>query len=234
MAKIDKTIKSDGIDKALLQKVVDATNAGQIMFLSAADGLAMAKHVPALIEVNTTMLDPSDGTKAAVRATADAAAYLAAAGVVTHTAPVVAGNYAIITGAVLPEPKKRGNSFGSGAPTKYPFADLPLGGMFFSANTEHAKGDAVKALGSTVSSQNRKYAHPVIENGVEKTKTQKRAKRDDNNKPILDANGKKIVETVTLPVLNYERKFTIRPVVGGKTYGSWVAPADGALIARTV
>jgi hypothetical protein len=224
--------RDTGIDISLLKKVMDATAAGQIVYLSSEQGKAMAVHTPPLIEVNTQMLDPMDDTKAAVRATLAATVYLAETGTVDKMiggTPTAIGNYAIITGAVLPEPKKRGNSFGSGAPTKYPFADLPVGGMFFSANTEHAKGDAVKALGSTVSSQNRKYA---IETG--ETKTQKRAKRDDNNQPILDANGKKIVETVTLPVLKYERKFTIRPVIAGKTYGNWTAPADGALIGRTV
>lgn len=220
-------IENVEIDKSLLEKVVS----GEVKFLSAAQGNAFVLHNPPLIEVNVGMLDPQDNTKAAVRATAAGVEYMKA-NVVAFAQPVtdkVVGNYAIITGAVLPEPKKRGNSFGSGAPTKYPFADMPVGSSFFSANTEHAKGDAVKALGSTVSSQNRKYA---VETG--EFKTQKRAKRDEDNNPILDAAGNKIIEKVTLPVLKYERKFTIRAVEAGKSYGSWVAPADGALIARTI
>lgn len=212
------------IDKALLKKVID----GEVQFLSPAEGNAFVVHQPPLIEVNVSMLDPKDNTKAAVRATPAGHAYLAA-NPVAAAAPAVAGNYALISNAVLPEPKKRGNTFGSGAPTKYPFADMPLGSSFFSANTEHAKGDAVKALGSTVSSQNRKYA---IE--TEQTKTQRRAKRNDDNELILDANGNKIIEVVTLPVLKYERKFTIRAVEAGKTYGGWTAPADGALIGRVI
>ena len=222
MAKSAK-IETLEIDKALLARVAS----GEVKYLSPAQGNAMVQHNPPLIEVNTTMLDPNDNAKAAVRATLAATAYLANG--TAATAPAVVGNYALIQNAVLPEPKKRGNSFGSGAPTKYPFADMPVGSSFFSANSEHAKGDALKALGSTVSSQNRKYA---IETG--ETKTQKRAKRDENNKPILDANGNKIIEVVTLPVLKYERKFTIRAVEAGKTYGGWVAPADGALIGRTI
>jgi hypothetical protein len=212
------------IDKELLAKVAS----GEVKFLSAAQGNAMVMHNPPLIEVNTTMLDPTDNTKAAVRATLAATAYLT-----INTSPVTAvassSNYALISNAVLPAPKKRGNSFGSGAPTKYPFADMTVGSSFFSANSEHAKGDALKALGSTVSSQNRKYATETGE-----TKTQKRAKRDEDNKAILDADGNKIIEIVTLPVLKYERKFTIRAVSAGQTYGGWVAPADGALIGRTV
>lgn len=218
-------VTDDGIDKALLQAVVS----GQVAYLSAAQGNAMVLHNPPLIEVNTAAIDPTDPTKAQVRATLAAAAYLAqVAPTAPAEAPKTVGSYAILTGAVLPEPKKRGNSFGSGAPTKYPFADMPVGGAFFSANSEHAKGDALKALGSTVSSQNRKYA---VETG--ETKTQKRAKRDENNNPIM-VDGKKVIETVTLPVLKYERKFTIRAVTGGQVYGTWTAPADGALIARTI
>lgn len=220
-----KTVETAPIDVDLLKQVV----AGTVTFMSPLQGNAMVLHVPPLIEVNVAMLDPNDNTKAAVRATPAAAAYLAAQGVnAAPAAPVAVGNYAIITGAVLPEPKKRGNSFGSGAPTKYPFATMEAGQSFFSANTEHAKGDAVKALGSTVSSQNRKYA---VETG--QFKTQKRAKRDEDNKPIM-VDGKKVIETVTLPVLKYDRKFTIRAVEAGKSYGNWTAPADGALIARTV
>lgn len=227
MAKAATKIETPAIDTALLAKVAS----GEVKFLSAAQGMAMAQHNPPLIEVNTAMLDPTDNNKAAVRATLAATSYLAAntAAVSQFPTAAVASNYALISNAVLPEPKKRGNSFGSGAPTKYPFADMPVGSSFFSADTEHAKGDAVKALGSTVSSQNRKYA---IETGEHKT--QKRAKRDEDNKPILDANGNKIIEVVTLPVLKYERKFTIRAVVAGQKYGDWVAPANGALIGRTV
>jgi hypothetical protein len=106
---------------------------------------------------------------------------------------------------------------------------MEVGSSFFSADSEHKKGDALKALGSTVSSQNRKYAE---ETGEHKSVT--RAVRDEHNKAKLDANGKKITETVTLPVLKYNRKFTIRAVVGGQKYGDWTAPANGALIARTV
>jgi hypothetical protein len=106
---------------------------------------------------------------------------------------------------------------------------MPVGASFFSADSEHKNGNALKALGSTVSSQNRKYATP----DGDKTKTVKQAKRGEDKKPILDENGKKVIET-DLPVLKYERKFTIRPVVAGQKYGEWTAPANGALIARTL
>lgn len=229
-----KKIASGGIDRDLLTQIATATNTGSFVYTSATAHQPMIAHNPPLVEVNTSMVDAADATKFATRATPAAAQFLAAAPA-TGAAETEAPKYTLITGAVLPEAKKRGNPFGGGAPTKYPFADMAVGAMFFSGNSEHAKGDALKALGSTVSSQNRKNAVPVIENGVEKTKTMKRAKRDETTKKaVLDANGKKIMETVTLPVLNYTKKFTIRPVTGGQKYGEWTAPENGVLIGRTV
>lgn len=232
MAKASKVVASDGIDKELLSKIVTATASGPTGFeyVSQVQGQPMLAHNPPLIMVNTGMVDPNDGTRVAARSTDAATAYLAAsAAPVTEAAPATAHKYEIIIGAVLPPPKKRGNTVGSGAPTKYPFADLPVGGTFFSANSEHAKGDAVKALGSTVSSQNRKYGEP----DGDKTKVLKRAKRGPDKKPIME-NGKKVIEEKTVPVLKYSRKFTIRPVVKGEMYGTWEAPEDGALIGRAV
>ncbi len=217
------TATADGIDKGVLAQIV----AGTVTHVSQAVGLPMVTHAPPLIEVDTAQLDAAGN--ALCRATADAQVYLSN-GAAAPQAQATTSSYAIITGAVLPEPKKRGNAFGAGAPTKYPFADLPIGGMFFSANSEHAKGDAVKALGSTVSSQNNKYSEPT---GEKKSTT--RAVRDPKtHKAVIGADGKKVTETVDLDVKKYNRKFTIRPVEAGKVYGSWTAPADGALIARTV
>ena len=216
-----------GIDIELLKSIVAATKADGFVYVSQTQGQPMLAHNPPLIQVNTSIIDPNDSTKAAARATDAAEAYLS-----THVAPAEASTgepkYAILTGVELPPSKKRGNSSGSGAPTKYPFADMPISGSFFSANSEHKNGDAVKALGSTVSSQNRKYADETSE-----TRTVTRAIRDKKtHKAILNADGSKQTETVNLPVLSYNRKFTIRPVSKGVTYGSWVAPEDGALVAR--
>jgi hypothetical protein len=217
MAKAATTFKVPEVDKGLLAQIVS----GNVKFVSQAQGQPMLSHNPPLIEVNTSMTNPADPSQAACRPTAAAGAYLSNG----HSPSA----YPILSGVVLPDAKKRGNSSGSGAPTKYPFADMDVGAVFFSADSEHKKGDAVKALGSTVSSQNRKYA---VETGESKTVT--RAIRDKKtHKAILNADGTKQTETVTLPVLSYERKFTIRPVVGGQTYGNWTAPANGALVART-
>lgn len=140
------------------------------------------------------------------------------------------GNYQIMSGITLPPAKRRGNTSGSGAPAKYPFAELPVGGVFFSGNSEHKKGDAVKALGSTVSAQNDKYSEPTGE-----MRTITRAVRDKvSKKAVLNADGSKQVETVELPVKKYNRKFTIRPVEAGYQSGGWTAPEAGALISRTV
>jgi len=206
-----------------LKEIVANDAAGVQSYVSASDGKPLLDAK--LIEVNTELTNPNNAAEVACRST-DAGKAKAAA---PDEAPKSAGHYAVITGAVLPPPKKRGNSSGSGAPTKYPFADLPVGGSFFSANTEHAKHDAVKALGSTVSAQNDKYSEPSGE-----MKTVTRAVRDpQTKKALLDEQGKKVMETVQLPVKKYNRKFTIRPVTGGQSYGEWTAPADGALIART-
>ena len=225
-----KVAKSDNVNKTLLAEIV----AGTVTFISQVDGLPMLQHVPPLIEVNPAMADPQDASKAACRATAEAAIYLA-----KHETKAEKlaepSKYVLITGAVLPDAKKRGNQSGSGAPTKYPFEHMEVNQTFFSANSEHTKGDAVKALGSTVSSQNRKYATPIKDAaGVEQTKEVTRAVRDKKtHKALLNADGSKQTETVKLPVLEYSRKFTIRPVEAGKVYGTWTAPEAGALIART-
>lgn len=219
----------DGIDKDFLKKLVDVMGTDTVLYVGQVQGQPMLAHNPPLIEINPAMTDPNDNSKVACRALLAAKDYLSAntgngATVNTQT------NYAIITNAVLPAAKKRGNTAGSGAPTKYPFADLEIGGSFFSANTEHKNGDAVKALGSTVSAQNDKYSEPTGE-----MKTVTRAVRDkQTKKAVLNPDGSKQTETVQLPVKKYNRKFSIRPVIAGQKYGEWVAPADGALIGRTV
>jgi hypothetical protein len=224
MAKATKVL-SDGIDKELLKQIV----AGTVSFVSQVQGQPMLAHVPALIEINPSITDPADGTKVACRATAAATAYLApVAGAEAH-------KYAVLTGVALPEAKRRGNHSGSGAPTKYPFDSMEVGAVFFSGNSEHKKGDAVKALGSTVSAQNNKYSEPVIDptTNQPKTKLVTRAVRDKKtHKAVLNPDGTKQTETVHLPVKNYTRKFTIRPVEAGYKSGDWVAPEAGALIGR--
>jgi hypothetical protein len=132
----------------------------------------------------------------------------------------------VISGAVLPA-SKRGSGLGGGAPVKYPFDKLEVGGSFFVPISEKLP-NPVKTLGSTVSSANMRYAKETGE-----TKEVERAKRGVKNKLVLDANGNKIIEKKIVPVYSFERKFEIRGVEAGKVCGSWTAPATGALIQRT-
>jgi hypothetical protein len=217
------------VDVAKLKAIVEATAAGTAVYVGQVVGQPMLAHNPPLIEINTAVQNPADPTEVICRSTPAAADYLKAAPVASGDKP----KYAIITNAELPAPKRRGNSSGSGAPTKYPFAELEVNASFFSANSEHKNKDAVKALGSTVSAQNDKYSEQVVKDGVPQTKTVTRAVRDKQTKKAkLNPDGSKVTETVELPVKKYNRKFTIRPVEKGKTYGGWTAPENGALIAR--
>jgi hypothetical protein len=110
----------------------------------------------------------------------------------------------------------------------YPFDSLEVGQSFFVPVSEKHP-DPVKTLGSTVSSANMRYAEETGEH-----KTVNRAKRGEDRKALLDASGNKIMEQVSIPVYKHTRKFSIRGVEAGKSYGSWIAPATGALIARVV
>ena len=219
------------VDVVKLKGIIEATKTNTPVYVGQVVGQPMLAHNPPLIEINTAVINPNDGSEVLCRSTAAAEDYLKA----QADAPAQSDKpkYAIITNAELPAAKKRGNTSGSGAPTKYPFAELEVNASFFSANSEHKNKNAVKALGSTVSAQNDKYSEQVVKDGVPQTKTVTRAVRDKQTKKAqLDANGNKITETVELPVKKYNRKFTIRPVEKGKTYGGWTAPEDGALIAR--
>jgi len=220
------------VDKAYLKMIVDATKAGQPAYVGQVMGQPMLAHTPPLIEINGEVINPADPSQVLCRSTAAADDYLTAhAGdEAQDSAAKSTGNYAVLSGITLPPAKKRGSNGGAGAPTKYPFATMEVGHVFFSANSEHNKGDAVKALGSTVSAQNDKYAEPTGE-----MKTVTRAVRDPvTKKAKIGPDGKKETETVQLPVKKYNRKFTIRPVQKGYQSGSWTAPEDGALVARTI
>lgn len=208
------------MDFELLKNIVANDAAGKLTYVSAS---AKPLVDAGLIEVNLEV--KNDKGEVAARSTDAGKAKVAGGDVVKS-----AGNYQIMSGIALPPAKRRGNQSGNGAPAKYPFAELPVGGVFFSGNSEHKKGDAVKALGSTVSAQNDKYSEPTGE-----MRTITRAVRDKvSKKAVLNADGSKQMETVELPVKKYNRKFTIRPVEAGYQSGGWTAPEAGALISRTI
>lgn len=208
MAKLNKTVI------AALKKIQETGRATQEVGKPLLD--------MGLIEVNTN--DVVDGA-AAARLTA--AGLEGLGGKKPEAAAASASQFALINNAELP-PSKRG--FGRQAGTsKYPFANMEVGNSFFVSNADVEGGDAVKKLTSTVSNMNNKYRTPTGEK-----ETKERTKRGEGNKAVLDAEGNKVKETVTVDKYKQERKFNIRPVKAGVQYGGWTAPADGALIGRVL
>lgn len=175
-----------------------------------------------LIEVNTNDVDASGA--AAARLTQKG---IEGMGGKKAEAVVSTSQFALIDNAKLPE-SKRGFGRVAGS-SKYPFANMQLGQSFFVSNVDVEGGDAVKKLTSTVSNMNNKYR---TETGETESKT--RTKRGEGNKAVIGEDGKKVKETVTVPVYKQDRKFNIRAVKSGVAYGDWTAPADGALIARVL
>lgn len=212
------------LDTKLLSAIAAAP--GGFAYVSQADALPFLPPAsdPALIEVNTAMLDPSDPGKAAARLSEAGKAMLNGAANPAVETPTP--TFDIITNAVLP-PSKRGNR-GGGAKTIYPFDAMEVGSSFFVPVSAKHK-DPLKQLGSTVSSANHKYA---VKTGEQKVV--ERTKRGLKNKALLNPDGTKIKESVTIDVLKQTRHFTIRKVESGKPYGEWIAPSDGVLIARTM
>ena len=187
------------------------------------DAEVLLLHNPPLIEINIHEHDPSDKSRVACRVTTAGAALLTANQNPVNEEKVAMSNFEIIQDAELPAIKRGGG--GGGAPTKYPFDKLEVGNSFFVPATVKLP-NPLKTLGSTISSANHRYATVSGEKQVE------RSKRGTRNKLVLDVNGNKIMELKTVPVYEFTRKFTIRGVKSGVKYGNWVAPADGALIAR--
>jgi hypothetical protein len=176
---------------------------------------------PPLIEVNT---DPSAivNGKAPVRLTEAGKAWIMEAPAV---AAPTASAFSLISNAVLPPSKRKGGG-GNGAPKKYPFDQMEVGHSFFVAATAE-NADPVKKLGSTISAANMRFAEKTGE-----TKQVERTVRGPGNKAVKNPDGTNKRETKTVDVYKQTRKFSIRPVVGGQKYGDWIAPSNGALIAR--
>jgi hypothetical protein len=181
--------------------------------------MPLLQHNPPLIDVDTTQI--VDG-KALVRLTEAGKSFLMPN---PNTEVAAKPTYEVISNATLPE-SKRGNRKGAGAPAVYPFDSLEVGGTFFvPVSDKHP--NPVKTLGSTVSSANMRFAVKTGE-----MKTVERTMRGPGNKAVKNGNGEKVKETVEVPVYKFQRKFAIRSVEKGQTYGSWTAPENGALIGR--
>jgi hypothetical protein len=215
-----RKLKEPSVNIDLLKQIAN----GAVRFIAKTDDAsALLMHNPPLIEIDLTSVNPSNNMEVACRVTAAGAALVNQLNPVNESKPTM--SYEIIDNAVLPEAKRGGK--GSGAPSKYPFATMNVGQSFFVAATS-TMPDPVKKLGSLVSAAALRFAEDTgIKRIVE------RSKRGAKNKLILDENGHKIMETKEVPVLKFTKKFSIRAVKAGVTYGGWVAPGDGALIART-
>ena len=209
------------INKELLSKIVHATNSGNHLMITQDEGIPLMNHVPALIVVNMEIVE---GDKAAARATAEGVAMI---GNGAHPAAAVAATgFQLLTGVELPA-SRRGQGLRGGRTNKYPFDQMEVGSSFF-VGVSADMPNPLKTLGSTVSSANNRYAVETNE-----TRTVERTKRGPDRKAMLGPDGEKVKETVTLPKMDFKRKYIIRGVKGGVAYGNWTAPSNGVLIART-
>jgi hypothetical protein len=224
MAKKRTVLKAveSSVDVELLKQI----GSGQVQQIDRDNAMPLLQHQPPLIECGS--VDMQSGM-APCRLSEAGQHYLNG----VHGSPakgveeaVAKTEYGIITNATLPPSRRGQNLGGGGAPVKYPFDALEVGGSFFVPATEK-RPDPLKVLGATVSSANMRYAE---ETGEMRTVT--RAKRGEKNRAVRDEHGEKIMETKQVPVYNFSRKFEIRGVEAGKSYGAWVAPADGVLIGR--
>lgn len=210
------------IDRTLLTAIANATAANADFYVTQAEGIPLIQHNPPLIAVDSSKPDPADATKRAAQITDAGKEYL---GSQNATKPIK--SYELLSGIELPK-VKRGAGGGGGAPSKYHFDDMAVGQFFFVGNSEVKNHDAVKTVGSAVGAANQKYAEPTGE-----TEHKRRVKRDNKNRAVKDASGANVYEEVDLPVKKQTRKFVARRVEGGKVYGTWTAPEDGAVVSRT-
>ena len=215
------------MNKDLLTSIANATAASTILYISASDD-AKALVQAGYIEVNKDMVDPEDNTKVAARVTDAGVQYLNSQGQNPNEGKKPMSNYEVQSGGFEAPKAKRGGG-GAGAPSKYPFATMEVGAFFFVGNGDVAKGDAYKTLGSVTASANDRFSE---ETGV--MKTVKRAQRDPNDKKkaLKGPDGKNIMETVEVAEKRQLKKFKVSRVEGGKQYGSFTAPSDGAVVSR--
>lgn len=210
-------------NNAINTSFILAIGNGTQTHISKDEGMPLVKA--GLIDVDTERLD--DKGNALVRLTEAGQKMFAQANATNSDGTATGSLYAILSGVQLPV-AKRGFSKGAGAPTQYPFDQLQLNESFFVPVSEK-HSNPVKTLGSTVSAQNHKYSEETGE-----VKQVERAKRGKKNRAVLDDQGNKIMETVTVKVRKPVRKFSIRPVKAGVAYGSWTPDKDGAVIARVL
>lgn len=218
------------MDLNVLRAVANASAAHSVMYVTAAEGKPLVDSGYISVDINNR--DPSDNTKVAATITpAGATALAQPATGEAKTAVHAATAFNVIKGGIeLPKVSrgfKKGQG-GGGRDVKYPFETMDVNDFFFVADTAVKKGNAVKTLGSAAGSANQRFAKPTGEK-----ETVQRAKRGPDHKAVKGADGKNVMETVTVDKKTYTKKFVVRPVKAGVAYGAFTAPADGAVIART-
>ena len=128
----------------------------------------------------------------------------------TGNAPAAASSFAIIDGAALPSAARGGRN----GPV-YPFDDLNVGQSFFVPATAD-KPEPAKSIASTATSAAKRFATPV---------------KNPDGSAVMETYKVRGVEK-TREKFEYTRQFAVKSVEKGKTYGSWVAPENGALVQR--
>lgn len=191
---------------ALLGVIVAASAAG------AAPGYHMAttKEIEPLAKDSLVETNPDmkDGDKVATRATASGIAfYEANKDKVTATKPREVPTVAAASGFVLPADYVAPTAKKKGAADVYGFDTMKIGDATFVPNTE-AVLDRASALVSTVAAAERRFAVEIP------------------GETRIGRGGK------VMPATRETRKFTVIAVKSGVAYGSFTAPADGAVILR--
>lgn len=204
----------------LLGAIVEATKKNDVYYITKAEAESLAND-PQVIEVNQGMI--KDG-KAASRATAAGIEMINTAS--NTPAEPSTSEFALITGAEVPKSKRGGGR--GGAPSKYPFEKMEVGMSFFLPKTAE-RPDPVKSLQSSIAAVNHKYSE-----GTGEFETVERTKRGEGNKAVKDANGNNVRETVQREKRKAIRKYVVREVKGGQTYGTFKPEYDGALVTRTL
>lgn len=212
MAKKPKN--APALDAAALAHIVASGDAGTYAPASVYQPLVDA----GMVEVNTAAVDAAGNHL--VRATQ--AGIDAIDGNEPASSPEKPAKPVIMSGFVAPE-RKRGRAAGD---RKYNFDALEVGQFFFIEATAE-RPEPHKSLASSVTSATARYRVPT---GNQTTKTV--IVKNSEGQPVIGADGKPMRENVTVPEMTETRKFKITQVEAGVTYGSFTAPANGAVIYR--
>jgi hypothetical protein len=202
-----------------MSKLADATRAGGYLYLTDDDAAPLV--AAGLAEVNPNLKD-SDGNEA-IRATEAGLEAMPASPEATTSSTV---SVKIRTGIVVPARTRAGR----GREEKYPFSTLNVGDGFHIPVTADMP-QPWKTLQSTISSANARFAVEKKDshgNVIMESKQISKAQRDSNNNVIKGPDGKMFRVTVTesLPVLEYQRRFTVFRAPDGDPDG------PGAIVTR--